>query len=76
MSYDPNSQDSMFSRIMEKLDRIEAQTVKTNGRVTSNEAEIGQLKRDREVNKARTAGIAAGVSAVMGAIIWAAKTFL
>jgi len=41
MTYDPNSDDAMFSRIEQKLEellartaRIEQQTIKTNGRVT------------------------------------------
>ena len=42
--YDPNSTDAMFSRIVQSLERIEAQVVKTNGRVTSLEGWRTDLK--------------------------------
>lgn len=61
--YDPNSQDAMFSRIMQRLDtidhttqRIEKQARLTNGRVTALERE-----------KWHQRGIVVGVSAVIGA---------
>jgi hypothetical protein len=56
VSFDPNSTDAMFSRIMEKLERIEQQTEKTNGRVTA-------LERDRWYQRGVVAAIALGAGA-------------
>jgi hypothetical protein len=76
MTYDPHSDDSMFSKIMTrldaldaKLDRIEDQTIKTNGRV-------GGLERWRDVITAKVAVISAATSFVMGGIAWAVDRFL
>ncbi len=70
MSYDANSPDAMFSRIEEKLDalirktdRIEAQTVKTNGRVSG-------IERWRDVVTAKVSIIAAGVSGLLTFAAW------
>lgn len=72
MSYDPHSNDAMFSRVMQRLDsqdrtlnEILAEVKKTNGRVSS-------LETDREVMRSKTSMIAAGVSAVVGIVSWLA----
>jgi hypothetical protein len=76
MSYDKDSSDAMFSRIMEKLekldqktDRIEVQTNLTNGRVTG-------LERWKDVITAKAAVISAFVSFLMGGIAWAFNRFI
>jgi hypothetical protein len=75
-NYNHNSTDAVLSRITEKLDelgrkmdRIEVQTIKTNGRVSN-------LERLRDVIKAQVAVVSALISAIVAAVIWAAKTFL
>jgi hypothetical protein len=64
MSYDPKSTDSMFSRILQRMEaqddtlkRIEAGVQKTNGRVNS-------LERWRDVVSAKAAGISFGVALI------------
>jgi ribosomal 50S subunit-associated protein YjgA (DUF615 family) len=76
MSYDPNSDDSVLSRILvrldtidRKMDRIEDQTTQTNGRVSN-------LERMRDVFKAQVAAVSAAISAFVAALIWAMKQFL
>lgn len=84
MSYDPHSPDAMFSRIIQRLDEQDRQardssaqflTVlgeirdevrKTNGRVSA-------IERWRDVITAKTAGIAAGASAVVSLALWLLK---
>ncbi len=75
MSYDPNSQDSVFTRIMEKLekldkqtDRIEHQVRLTNGRVTG-------LERWKDVITAKVAGVAAVTSVLIGGLAWVLERF-
>ena len=62
MSFDPNSTDAVFARILQRMDaqdaalaRIETAVNKTNGRVTS-------LERDRWHQRGIVAAIAAGVA--------------
>ena len=76
MSYDPNSSDSMFARIDQRLTTqdgvladILAEVRKTNGRVT-------KLETAAEVGRARIAIIATVVSGTVGVIGWAANTLL
>ena len=64
MSYDPASQDAMFSRILQKLENqdstlseIKNQVYKTNGRVTD-------LEKDRWYQRGIVATIGFGVSFV------------
>ncbi len=73
MSYDPQSTDAMFSRIMQRLDtqdeilkRIEAQTIKTNGRVSL-------LETWRTELTAKVAVISAGVSSAVAIGAWVFK---
>jgi uncharacterized protein YaaR (DUF327 family) len=70
MSYDPNSHDSMLSRVMQRLDtqddtlkQILEQVKKTNGRVTA-------IETREEVARGKIAVISAFVSAIVGAIGW------
>ncbi len=70
MSYDPNSHDSMLSRLMQRLDtqdetlkQILEQVKKTNGRVTA-------IETREEVARGKIAVISAFVSAIVGAIGW------
>lgn len=76
MSYDPNSNDSMFSRVMSRLDsqdetlrQILAEVKRTNGRVT-------KLETTGEVTKAQIAVISVGVSSFIGAAGWLVTQFL
>lgn len=70
MSYDPNSNDSMLSRIMQRLDnqdttlsQILAEVRKTNGRVTS-------LETTRAVTKGQIALISLLVSGAFAFVSW------
>lgn len=74
-SFDPHSTDSMFATLLARMDtqdkfleRIEAGVLKTNGRVTA-------LERWRDVLTAKTAGIAAGASAVVSLALWLLKNW-
>jgi hypothetical protein len=74
MSYDPHSEDAMFSQVLTRLKQqdqtlmeILAEVRKTNGRVTS-------LEQSREVSKAQIAVIATSISVIVGAVGWVAKT--
>lgn len=76
MSYDRNSPDAMFSRIMEKLekldektDRIEIQTNLTNGRVLG-------LERWRDIITAKVVGITIATTTILGAVAWVVRHFL
>ena len=71
MSYDPNSSDSMFTRVIERLDTqdakmdlILAEVRKTNGRVTS-------LEEWRFATKIKVAVVSALVSGAVGFAMWA-----
>lgn len=70
MSYDPNSNDSMLSRIMQRLDtqdetlkQILEQVKKTNGRVNV-------LEQNEAVAKGKLALVSALVSAAVGFVGW------
>lgn len=70
MTYDPNSTDAMFSRVLQRLDtqdttltEILAEVRKTNGRVKS-------LEEWRLVTKVKVATVSALVSAGVGGMIW------
>lgn len=76
MSYDPNSNDSMFSRIEQRLsnqdnalEEILREVRKTNGRVTA-------LEQANEVNRAKVSTVAAGVSIGIACIGWIAEHLL
>ena len=54
-----------------KLESIEAQAIKTNGRVTKTETDVGHLKN--EVSQVKTIW---ATLTFLGAIVWAGVTFL
>ena len=73
MSYDPNSNDAMFSRLMNRLDsqdetlkQILAEVKRTNGRVT-------RLETDKAVGKGQMAVISVVVTGTLGAASWLAS---
>lgn len=70
MSYDPNSNDSMLSRIMGRLDSQDAalreilvEVKRTNGRVTA-------IETREAITKGKIAMVSATVSVVVGFIGW------
>lgn len=70
MSYDPNSNDALFSRLMNRLDnqdqtlqQILTQVKLTNGRVTA-------IETREAVAKGKVAVVSALVSAVVGFMGW------
>lgn len=76
MSYDPQSMDAMFSRILQRMDtqdailqRIDAGVTKTNGRVNA-------LERWRDVITSRVALIASIVSGAVGVAGWLINIYL
>lgn len=76
MTYDSNSQDALFSRILTRLDQqdntlatILAEVRKTNGRVT-------KIETERAVERGKLAVIAALISGAVGVAGWAISTFL
>lgn len=73
--YDPQSHDSMFSRVLARMDEQNAklsailvQVEKTNGRVN-------RLEVWREVVTAKVALIAAGISGAASFLIWLVQHF-
>lgn len=70
MTYDPNSSDAMFSRLMNRLDtqddtlkQILSEVRKTNGRVT-------KLETEGAVTRGKVAAVSALVSAAVGFVGW------
>lgn len=70
MSYDPNSTDALFSRVMQRLDNQDAtlgqilsEVRKTNGRVTS-------LETTRAVTRGQIALISLLVSGAFAFVSW------
>ena len=86
MSYDPNSTDAMFSRVLARLDEQDRAAIKTNndflvilGEIR-NEAKrtngrVTELERWRDIITAKTAAIAGGISATIGAAAWLFQHF-
>jgi uncharacterized protein YdcH (DUF465 family) len=70
MSYDPNSPDSMFTRIMEKLDAIDERTTRIETQVNVTNGRVSDLERWRDIIKAHTKLVSAATSAVIAVIIW------
>jgi hypothetical protein len=75
-NYNQNSTDAVLSRITEKLDelgrkmdRIEVQTIKTNGRVSG-------IERWRDVVNARVGVIAAAISGLITFAAWVIQRFV
>jgi hypothetical protein len=76
MSYDPNSVDAMFAKILQSqagqdaaLARIEEQVRRTNGRVNG-------LESWRDIMTARIAVVSSVVSGLVAAIAWGFKLWL
>jgi len=87
MSYDPNSSDSMFSRVLTRLDEQDRNTSKTNAEfllilndirseARRTNGRVTKLETAQEVGKAKIAVLATAVSAAVGVAGWAANTLL
>lgn len=84
MPYDPHSTDSMFSKVLTRLDEQDRAASKTNAEffLILNEiraeakrtnGRVTKLETAAEVGKAKIALIATGVSAAVGVVGWAAE---
>lgn len=75
MSYDHNSSDAMFARILEHMDRQDQSLGRIEAAVNNTNGRVDRLERWRDVVTAKVAVIAATTSFVMGGIAWAVNRF-
>ena len=74
MGYDPNSSDSMFSRLMERMDTTDTTLGRIEDRlenfIEKSEKRINSLENWRTDTKAKVALISFGVSALVAFVGW------
>ena len=87
MSYDPNSVDAMFGKVMTRLDEQDRSAGKTNAdfllilteirtEARKTNGRVTTLETNEAVNRGRVAILATCVSAVVGAVGWFASHFM
>jgi hypothetical protein len=70
MSYDPNSTDAMFSRIIQRLDAQDSILTEIRDGVRKTNGRVNGLEKWRDVITGKVAGISFAVSAVVGVATW------
>lgn len=73
--YDPKSSDSMFSRILERMDTQDQTLGRIESSVTNHGLRLSAMEQWKAVTKAQTAMIAGAVSSTVAMGAWIAKSY-
>ena len=75
MSFDPHSTDSMFATVLAKLEAQDKVLAEIKTAVDATNGRVRALETWRQVIHGKITIISAGISAIIGVIVWIADLF-